>query len=119
MSGASRSTRYAVMGFVLMTAVVIGGMSWATVSQLKLAKVRLEIAMNEQMGSRLIDARSRLDRLIAPMIFRESGRQVNNLDRKTVLPCFGEASLVRLVGALAQPKPAQKRALSIQGVWAV
>ena len=75
MSGASRSTRYAVMGFVLMTAVVIGGMSWATASQLKLAKVRLEVAMNEQMGSRLIDARSRLDRLIAPMIFRESGRE--------------------------------------------
>ena len=75
MSGASRSTRYAVMGFVLMTAVVIGGMSWATASQLKLAKVRLEVTMNEQMGSRLIDARSRLDRLIAPMIFRESGRK--------------------------------------------
>lgn len=74
MSGASRSTRYAVMGFILMTAVVIGGMSWATASQLKLAKVRLEVAMNEQMGIRLIDARSRLDGLIAPMIIREEGR---------------------------------------------
>ena len=45
------------MGFVLRTAVVIGGMSWATASQLKLAKVRLEMAMKEQTGIRLLDYR--------------------------------------------------------------
>jgi signal transduction histidine kinase len=74
MTGSRRSKRNAVLGFVLVSALVVGGMTWATTQTLRLAQLDLENQAREERAQRLALALSRMEDVVGPRLAVEYGR---------------------------------------------
>ncbi len=71
----SRSNkRPAALGFALVTAVVIGGMAWATSATLRLERVEQETRLAAEHKSRILLAINALDEFVYPHLAVETGR---------------------------------------------
>lgn len=60
MIGSRTSKRNAILGFLLITALVLGGMTWATVSTLRLARADLEARVREEHQSHVEKRRQQI-----------------------------------------------------------
>ena len=74
MNGSGRSRRNAVFGFMLVTALVLGGMSWATVSQLELARRDLQEAARIDRDRKINRAVGEMEDIVAPVVYIENAR---------------------------------------------
>ena len=74
MTRAFKSTMYALLGFGLIAAVVLGGMTWATCATIKLEMVYQETREEAEHGNRRRKALWQLDNLLASVILYEARR---------------------------------------------
>jgi len=72
--GSQRSKRNAILGFLLVTALVLGGMIWATVSTLQLARVDLQVRAAEERHQNIRLAVSRIEDVYKLILAVENGR---------------------------------------------
>ena len=81
MLGTDRTTRFAIVGFGIVALLVLSGLTWATVTSLRLDRAtrQAQAAMRrnqaqKDLRNRLEIARLRMDREIWPVIIREASR---------------------------------------------
>lgn len=72
------SRRHAIAAIAAVWVLVLGGLGWATSSSLELDHVRAREAWNQTVDEARALALSRLDGLMAPVLFRESARPYNH-----------------------------------------
>ena len=78
MTWSKRSTRFALTGYLLVAALVVGGLAWTTAVSLRLEGAQLAEGRWTDYHNRLRLALSRLDRRMQSTINRESRRQTRD-----------------------------------------
>ncbi|MCP4589526.1 MAG: HAMP domain-containing histidine kinase [bacterium] len=74
MLGENRTVRFAIIGFTVVTVLVLSGLSWATVASLRLEETTRRIHASRDLGNRLEIARLRMDNYLWPILIREASR---------------------------------------------
>lgn len=75
MSWASRSTRIALTAYALVAALILGGVTWATVSTIGYERLNAEILRANDFRERLNRSLGRMDNRLVPIIAREAARE--------------------------------------------
>lgn len=83
MTWTKRSTRNALAGYLLVAALVCGGLAWATVVSLRLERAELTTRAWQDSHHRLHLAMSRLERRVQNTLIRETQRNVYEY-----VPCY-------------------------------
>ena len=102
MRSSRRGTGYAVIGFILISGVVAGGMTWATVLTWRLAKLDVE---DERAGRRR-EALLRMDTYLGQIVASEAAREYDDYVAIRTPDAIWSKELEDLIpGDYLQPSP--------------
>ena len=92
--------------FVIIAALVAGGLGWATAAALRLEREQLEQRARTDLDNRLRLALRRLDALILPELACENSRPFNHYSAVYALPvAFDAKGMTCAPGAVREPSP--------------
>jgi signal transduction histidine kinase len=92
--------------FVIIAALVAGGLGWATAAALRLEREQLEQRARADLDNRLRLALRRLDALILPELACENSRPFNHYSAVYALPvAFDAKGMTCAPGAVREPSP--------------
>jgi signal transduction histidine kinase len=81
MTSPAATRRHAITAVGAVCLLVLGGLGWATWAALELDRVRADDAWNRTYDELRALAMSRLDSIVAPLLYRESARPYNHFRR--------------------------------------
>lgn len=74
MTWSSRSTRVALLAYVLLAVLILGGVTWGTVSTIRYERTLAEMLHGNQARSAVNQALSRMANMLVPILSREAAR---------------------------------------------
>src|SRR5262249_53630358 len=92
--------------FVLIAALVLGGLGWATAAALRLEREQLAERAAAERRLRLRPVMWQLESYVAPFLAREAGRPLNHYSALFATPvAFNTNGQVWATGAVMEPSP--------------
>lgn len=110
MAGERRTRRNALLGFALVTLVILGGLAWATSATVRLAMLDINHERHAELDGRIQQAMVRLDDTIQRIVYGEGSRPYH-----TYSPWYYETDLYTRKGVPVEPGKYVKKSELVTG----